>query len=192
MPSLGFFTWGRRLRLVQLTGCRQKYSSRLHWNGVGCAVLLSIVGYLWNIHSGTFDSRRTEQNNSAEYSAVKMGVPSLGYFCRKTAIANISQLTYVPEDLPIDTIMDILRCVPSAGLLKVVQGNSPHILQHDQIETLWERFAKKEFGFLLRAKIELHKKELGQDSDFPVVPWEEVYDTLAREECKSCSQTNFP
>ncbi|KAJ4396874.1 hypothetical protein N0V93_001096 [Gnomoniopsis smithogilvyi] len=111
-----------------------------------------------------------------------MGVPSLGYLCRRTAIANISQVTYVPEDLPIDTIMDILRCVPTAGLLKVIQANSPHVLQHDQIETLWERFSRKEFSYLLRAKIEAHKKEFGQDSYFPTVPWEEVYDMLAHEE----------
>lgn len=80
--------------------------------------------------------------------------------------------------------MDILRCVPSSGLLKVIQANSPYILQHDQIETLWERFCKKEFSYLLRQRIEAHKKEFGEGSFFPVVPWEEVYDSLAEEACK--------
>lgn len=114
-----------------------------------------------------------------------MGVPSLGYLCRRTAIANISQLTYVPEDLPIDKIMDILRCVPSAGLLKVIQANAPHILQSDQTEELWERFCRKEFNYLLKQKITAHKEEYGENSYFPVVSWEEVYEQLAQEECKS-------
>lgn len=113
-----------------------------------------------------------------------MGFPSLGYLCRRTAIANISQVTYIPEDLPIDTVMEILRCVPTSGLLKVIQANSPYLLQHDQIETLWERFCKKEFSYRLKEKIEAHKKKYGADSYFPFVSWEEIYDTLAAEECK--------
>lgn len=80
--------------------------------------------------------------------------------------------------------MDILRCIPSAGLLKVIQANSPHILQHDQVETLWERFTRREFSYLLRQKITAHKKEFGDNSYYPVAPWEEVYDLLAQEECK--------
>lgn len=134
---------------------------------------------------GIFTLGSTRYKRPAHFSAAKMGVPSLGYLCRKTAIANINQLTYVPEDLPIDTIMDILRCVPTAGLLKVIQANSPNILQHDQIETLWQRFCKKEFNFALKEKIVMHKKEFGDLSCFPAGSWEETYDMLACEECKS-------
>lgn len=113
-----------------------------------------------------------------------MPPPSLGSLCRKTAIANIDELTYV-ADLPYNRVMDILSHVRNDYQLKEIEENSPQIQLKD--DELWAALAQKKFPVQLKKM-----RKLNHDRPLEVASWRDLYWKLREEDGESPPSPIFP
>lgn len=101
---------------------------------------------------------------------------SLGALCRKTAVANIDELSYVSY-LPYSRVKDILVHVRNDQQLNDIEEASPQI--KGETDELWEVLARKKFLVQLKKM-----KKLNNDLPLEIDSWKVLYWQLRKEDGK--------